>query len=135
MATGELFFIVDSDDMLTEDAVETVISEWHKVRNQNLCGMSFLRGKQVNGGLTARKESIFPKDYAISNFIEMKYNTGSSADNAEVWVTECLRKHPFTVYPGEKFMSEGMVWIRMAKERDMLFINRIIYICDYLEGG
>lgn len=135
MATGELFFIVDSDDMLTEDAVETVISEWHKVRNQNLCGMSFLRGKQVNGGLTAMKESIFPKDYAISNFIEMKYNAGSSADNAEVWVTECLRRHPFTVYPGEKFMSEGMVWIRMAKGRDMLFINRIIYICDYLEGG
>ncbi|MBO5137511.1 MAG: glycosyltransferase family 2 protein [Spirochaetaceae bacterium] len=28
LAKGELFFIVDSDDFLTDDAVESIVSEW-----------------------------------------------------------------------------------------------------------
>ncbi len=135
LARGELFFIVDSDDAIVPEAVETILAEWETVKDKDLCGMSFLRGAYHDDKLISRKESVFPKDRFIGNFIDVKYNHGSSADNAEVWVTECLRKHPFNVYPGELFMSEGMVWIRLAKERDMLFVNKIIYICDYLEGG
>lgn len=135
LAQGELFFIVDSDDALVPEAVETILTEWDTVKDKNLCGMSFLRGAYRGDKLVSRAESEFPKDRFIGNFIDVKYNHGSSADNAEVWVTECLRKHPFNVYPGERFMSEGMVWIRLAKERDMLFVNKIIYICEYLEGG
>lgn len=135
LAQGELFFIVDSDDALVPEAVETILAEWETVKDKNLCGMSFLRGAYRDNKFVSRAESVFPKDRFISNFIDVKYNHGSSADNAEVWVTECLKKHPFNVYPGERFMSEGMVWIRLAKERDMLFVNKIIYICEYLEGG
>lgn len=135
LANGELFFIVDSDDTITNDAIETLITEWERVRDQNLCGMSFLKGEKINGEIKCRKESIYPKDNIISNIIEMKYNRGVSADTAEVWTTECIRKHPFTVYPGEHFMSEGVVWIRMCKEKDLLIRNKIIYIYEYLEGG
>lgn len=135
LAHGQLFFIVDSDDTITNDAVEVILTEWEKVKNLNLCGMVFLKGKRINGTLKSLPESVFPKDNVISNIIKMKYNRGTSADSAEVWVTDCMRKHPFSVYPNEKFMSEGMVWIRMSKEQDMLFRNKIIYICDYLEGG
>lgn len=135
LADGELFFIVDSDDSLTEDAVETIIREWTKVREKHLCGISFQRGHYINEKLECNRETLFPKDRIISNFITMKHNRGVSADNAEVWTTECMLKYPFTEYPGEKFMSEGMVWIRMAKQWDMLCVNKIIYICEYLEGG
>lgn len=135
LAVGELFFIVDSDDSLTEDAVETLVVEWDKVRDKDLCGMSFLKGEKIDVGVKCRKESMYPHDTVISNIIEMKYNRGTSADTAEIWTTECMRRHPFNVYSGEKFMSEGMVWIRMAKEKDMLFRNKIIYVYEYLEGG
>lgn len=134
-AHGQLFFIVDSDDTITEDAVEVILTEWEKVENLNLCGMAFLRGRIIDGTLTSIPQSVFPQDNVISNIIKMKYNRGVSADSAEVWVTDSMRKYPFTVYPNEKFMSEGMVWIRMSKEQDMLFRNKIIYICDYLDGG
>ncbi len=135
LAAGELFFIVDSDDTLTPDAVQTIISEWTQLRDKNLCGMSFQRGHYNNGKLESYKQALFPQDRQISNFITMKHNRGTSADNAEVWTTESMRRFPFTEYPGEKFMSEGMVWIRMAKEKDMFCSNKIIYICEYLEGG
>ena len=41
---SELLFIVDSDDVLTSDAVETILKDWDAVRNKNLCGISYLRG-------------------------------------------------------------------------------------------
>ncbi len=135
LAKGELFFIVDSDDYLTNDAVEAICTEWGIVKDKNLCGMAFLRGAYVNGCLESKKESVFPENHFIGNFIDVKYNKGSSADNAEVWVTECLKDYPFNIYPNERFMSEGMVWIRLAKDKQMLFVNRIIYVCEYLEGG
>lgn len=135
LAEGELFFIVDSDDVLTTDAIETIITEWNKVRDCNLNGISFLKGENLPKGITCRQESMFPEDNIISNIIDLKYNRGTSADTAEIWTTESIRRYPFTVYPGEKFMSEGMVWIRMAKERKMLFRNKIIYIYEYLENG
>lgn len=134
-AHGQLFFIVDSDDSIIEDAVEVILTEWEKVKNLNLCGMVFLKGRIIDGTLTSIPQSVFPQDNVISNIIKMKYNRGVSADSAEVWVTDSMRKYPFSVYPNEKFMSEGMVWIRMSKEQDMLFRNKIIYICDYLDGG
>lgn len=135
LAKGELFFIVDSDDRLTSDAVETIVAEWEQVRDKNLCGMSFQRGHYVEGKLICNNDTLYPRDGMISNFITMKHNRGTSADNAEVWTTECMRRYPFSEYPGEKFMSEGMVWIRMAKEKDMLCSNKIIYVCEYLDGG
>ncbi|MDE6273180.1 MAG: glycosyltransferase [Muribaculaceae bacterium] len=135
LAEGELFFIVDSDDSLTPDAIETIISEWNSVKDKNLNGIAFLRGRKTKDGYVANNASVFPEDNVISNIIVQKYNRGVSADNAEVWTTESIRRHPFTIYPGEKFMSEGMVWIRLAKENDMLFRNKVIYICEYLEGG
>lgn len=135
LANGELFFIVDSDDALTPDAVQTILVEWSRVKYKNLSGIAFLRGHMTDNGLESVPESVFPEDNVISNIIEMKYNRGTSADTAEVWTTESLRRHPFNIYPGEKFMSEGMVWIRIAKEQDMLFRNKIIYICEYLEDG
>lgn len=135
LASGDLFFIVDSDDYLTDNAVETIVGEWIKVKNSNLCGMSFQRGRYINGNLVCKDETKYPEDCMISNYITMKHNRGTSADNAEVWVTKYMREHPFTVYPGERFMSEAIVWIRLAKERDMLCSNKIIYVCEYLEGG
>jgi len=135
LAKGELFFIVDSDDYLTPDAVETIVNNWEKVKNIGLNGIAFLRGRETPNGVFPLSGSVFPKDGVISNIIKVKYHRGVSADNAEVWKTADIRRHPFTVYPGERFMSEGMVWIRMAKEGDMLFRNKIIYICNYLDGG
>lgn len=131
LAEGELTFIVDSDDILTEDAIEEVILNWDKVKHMNLCGMSFLRGytkKQVIG-------DKHTEDFCIDDFINMRFNKHVKGDKAEVWVTEKLKEVPFPEIEGERFFGENYVWVNLAKKYKMLFINRIIYITEYLEGG
>lgn len=128
---SELLFIVDSDDVLTPDAVETILNDWNEVRSNDLCGISYLRGYNE----TKVIGDMHPRNNGIDNFINLRFNQGIDGDKAEVWRTDCLRDFQFPEYPGERFISESVAWIYLAKRWDILMVNKIIYITEYLEGG
>ena len=54
---------------------------------------------------------------------------------AEVFMTQILRQYPFPEFAGEKFISEDVAWIEIGKSFDTVYINKPIYICEYLDGG
>lgn len=129
---SELTFIVDSDDYLPPDAVEIILSYHHKYKNTpGLCGYSFLRCHQDGRVNTA----YFPEDEKIASYLETRINGNIGGDKAEVFYTDILKKYPFPVYEGEKYMPEDAVWMQMSGPYQMVHINRNVYICDYLEGG
>lgn len=131
----ELTFIVDSDDFLTENAVEIIVKYADKYatikENKKLCGFCFLR-HYSNGTVNV---AYFDKDEFIGNYVDTRINNGLGGDKAEVFYTKVLQEYPFMEYPGEKFMPEDAVWIAMSQKYDMVHANEGIYICDYLEGG
>lgn len=127
----ELFFIVDSDDLLTHDAIETILSDWNNHCNKNICGIGYLRGDK-KGNVIGDK---YPSDNIIDNFIHLRYNKSISGDKAEVWVTKSLKRYCFPEFDGEHFISESVLWIKVSRNKDMLFRNKIIYITEYLAGG
>ena len=135
MAEGELFYIVDSDDYLTDDALETIMKTEKTIpKNEKHCFAGVC-------GLKAYSTSI----YVGSTFHGAEYlditslqrdENQISGDKAEVFYTEILRKYPFPEFDGEKFLSECIVWDRIAKDGYKLrFFNKIVYICDYLQDG
>ena len=131
--TSKLTFIVDSDDILAEDAVEIILDYHnHYCNDRNICGYSFLRqftNGQVNG-------KLFPKEAMVGSYIECRLNQRDYyADKAEVFLTSVLRQFPFPEYKGEKYVGEDLVWIRMALQFNMVHINKVIYIGDYLSDG
>lgn len=130
---SKLTFIVDSDDILTVDAVETILRYHGRYEDEmNLCGYAFLRAYpdgEING-----KE--FVPDEKVSSYIEARINSDDTmADKAEVFKTGCLKEFPFPEYPGERFLGEDIVWVRMARKYMMVHINKAIYIGNYLEDG
>ena len=128
---GELSLILDSDDLLTEDAVETVLSVWQKYKNDDkICGLSFLRGKSAEQGLAS-----FPKDEFRSNHIDFRINKNIKGDCCEVLRSDILKEYPFPVFEGEKFVGENVLWVRIALKYDTIYIKKVIYLCEYLEGG
>ena len=128
----ELLFIVDSDDVLTSDAIATINEDWKQISNRNnICGIGYLRGYSVN----RRIGDAYTENRAISNFIVERYNKGVDGDKAEVWVTDKLRSFQYPEVEGERFISESVAWIWLAEQYDMFFVNKIIYITEYLTGG
>lgn len=130
---SELTFIVDSDDCVTDDAVESILKIHKKYRSQNnICGYAFLRAFP-DGKVNGKK---FDVDEKIGSYIDVRVNgDDTGADKAEVFKTHCLKEFPFPEYPNEKFLGEDLVWARMARKYEMVHINKAIYVGNYLEDG
>lgn len=131
-AKGELFFIVDSDDSLLPEAIKK-INSWVKTLDDSKkwAGVSGLKGfsRQKNVGQRASTEFIDAK-----NNERRKYHL--EGDKAEVYFTDVLKKYPFPEIPGEKFISEEIVWNAIARDGYYLrWFNEIVYVCSYLEDG
>lgn len=132
-AQGDLFFIVDSDDYLTPDAVEWIIDTASPIMNDNsIGGIAGIRirpdGKKIGGG----------KDFGTidATALDIRNVHHVKGDLAEVFKTEVFRKYPFPDIPGEKFCSEGLIWGRMAGDGVRLrYVHKGIYVCEYLNDG
>ena len=130
---SELTFIVDSDDALVPNAIETVLEYHRKYGMQDrLCGYSFLR-QYPDGKINGK---LFVPDEKIETYIECRINANDTqADKAEIFYTRCLKEFPFPEYKNEKFLGEDLVWIRMALKYQMVHINKAIYVGNYLDDG
>lgn len=128
-----LTFIVDSDDTLTSDAIQTIEEYSHKYKDRfDLCGFSFLR-EYPDGTINGRK---YIRDELVSNYIDIRVNGNDmNSDKAEVFYTRCLKEFPFPEIRGERFLGEDIIWVKMGRKYKMVYINKPIYIGNYLEDG
>lgn len=137
-ADGELFFTVDSDDELTEDALEK-IDEWFKSIKQkiNICGIAANRG-------TTRKttpNSYFKSSYLDKTWLEVySYQEDGklvlSGERAIVFYTDFHKKYYFPEFSGENFLTEAVIYNRIAHDGYKLrFYNDIIWIFEYRDDG
>lgn len=131
-AEGELFFIVDSDDYLTNDALEVIDKTWKSIEDkENYCGVSGLRGCDKNTPIKME----CPKKILDCSVLEFRYKYRIKGDMAEVFVTRILRENKFPEFTKEKFIPESVVWNKLGSMYTTRWINRIIYICEYLDNG
>lgn len=133
IAKGKLFFIVDSDDYLTNDAIEKILKAERTIENSNekYAGIAMAKGydeKKIVG-------TTFKGEYVDATSLEReKYNI--NGDKAEVFYTDILKNNKFPEFEGENFISEALVWNRIARQGYKLrWFQDIIYICQYREDG
>lgn len=127
----ELFFCVDSDDRITRDAISVFINRWEKIQQkEHLSGMVAYRGyneKTIIG-------TEFPHG-VIEETLSGLYKKGKQGDTALVYRTDILKRFPFPVYQGEKFMRESVIYHKIDETLKMLVIPQILYIGEYLNDG
>ncbi|MEG0643130.1 MAG: glycosyltransferase family 2 protein [Clostridia bacterium] len=127
----KLFFIVDSDDYLTNNALEKIIECESTVTQNSVAGIVGLKGNLKNKiqGTTFKGKYI-----DLLNYDRIKNNI--TGDKAEVFYTDILKKYKFPEIDGEKFLTEAIVWNQMAIDGYKLrYFNEVIYICEYLNDG
>ena len=131
-AQGEAFFVVDSDDWLPKDSLENVWGYFNEIKNdERFAGVAGLKGV----GEINFKQQTFEGEYLDATSIERK-KYGIFGEKAEVFKTEILKKYPFPEYEGEKFISEAIVWNKIAYDGLMLrWFNRCVYIYEYQDDG
>ena len=138
LAEGELFFTMDSDDTLTNDALLKV-DMWFKniSDNPNFCGIV------ANRGYTATETINVPFSgaYLDKTLLDMyTYSENGvrvlAGERAFVFYTDFHKKYLYPEFIGEKFMTEAVTWNRMANDGyKVRFFNDIIWIFEYLDDG
>lgn len=132
-AQGELFFIVDSDDMLPPNALAIVAEEWRPISgDSNFGGVA---GLDIAMDTREVIGSGLPQEHIDCNAIDIRYRHHVTGDMKEVFRTEVLREFPFPEFAGERFCPEQLVWFRMARRYRLRYINKPIYIADYQPDG
>ena len=128
---GKYVLILDSDDLLTPDAVETVLQHWRRYENDaQISMMIFLKENARFEPLAYVKEENKPV-----NLLKCKRICVHSSDCCEVIRTEWFLRFPFPVFPGERFLAETALWNRVGEKTLCIYINKPIYVCEYLDGG
>lgn len=132
-ARGELLFIADSDDLLTDDALETVANSWHDISDDK--SFAGIAGLDITMDTREVIGSGLPQEHIDCNAIDIRYRHHVTGDMREVFRTEVLREFPFPEFAGERFCPEQLVWFRMARRYRLRYINKPIYIADYQPDG
>ena len=131
-AKGELFFIVDSDDMLPPDALKRVAEVYRQIKDDSNFGGVAGVDAYPDGGIVG---SGLPAPVIDCNSIDIRTKYHVAGDLSEVFRTDVMREFPFPEIEGEKFCPEVLVWNRIARKYKLRYFNEAIYVAEYQPEG
>lgn len=131
LAQGELFLNVDSDDYLTEDAVEKILLWESKLpKDRKFCAVA----GNLGTGRQETPNTPLPEPFFDGNAFD-RYGV-VDGERAFAFYTDVHRQYLYPDCPGEKFMTEAVTWNRMAHDGYQIrFYNDIIWIYEYKPDG
>ncbi len=149
-AVGEYFMSLDSDDYLTKDATSLIQSWIHDMpEDPDQMKLLGVAGQRINSNgeyllwrnteYGARVPYGGEPTFSDTLTCTMKDRIdrfGMPGDCSEVFRTKILRRYPFPVFPGEKFLSEDAVFFPLSRDGWQLCFHREpLMVGNYLEGG
>ena len=136
LAKYDWFFIVDSDDYLSDDAVEK-LENWI-LENKNNEKVGIISGSRFD---IVQKKQLATPDFLFLNvgfkcFNHKRADFKLVGDRAEIYKTDILRKHPFLEYENEYFVTEDVCWNSISKSGYYTaFYPDVIYFNEYRDDG
>lgn len=132
-ARGRWTFIVDSDDQLPPGALAAAAAAIPEAEADAAIGGIMGLRVRPDGSLIGER---LPAGVRAMDAAALTFTAGLRGDKAELFKTEVLRAFPFPELEGEKFLTECVVWFRIARAGyKLLLLDEPIYVCDYREDG
>lgn len=132
LASGILTVCLDSDDMLTPDAIEIAIKEWELNCSNNVIGILALRGDIQHMNPIC---SSIPKGIKYASITTLRDKYQFEGDTVLFFKTDLLKKVPFKEFEGENFLTETNLYCDLDKYGEMVLHNEVLYLCEYRSDG
>lgn len=132
-AEGLLFAILDSDDWYAPVALERFWHHWQAIpanlqsKFVGVTGLCCYPSEELIG-------ARFPTDVFDSDVIDLRYRHKISGEKSGILRTDVMQQFPYPEDLG-KYISESLVWNRMAKNYQTRFINEVLTVKEYQPGG
>ena len=129
---GKYVVVLDSDDTLTPDAVETIINEWKKYDSDKSVNILYFYKKTPQNEFLCyvKNPNTVTKTYRVRRLSNMH-----SRDCCDVFRAEMFKKYPFPVFSGERFIGEGAAFLNIELAGKGVYVDKSFYVCEYLDDG
>ncbi len=131
-AKGDIFFCIDSDDILNENALAEIESDFRNL-DDNVAGVMYLQGYITDNSKVIGTK--FPKDDMIDTYYNIYNKYKVSGDKLIVFKTDVAKEFYFPIIAGEKFIPEALIYNRISLKYSFLCKNSIMAYKEYLNDG
>ncbi|MGN0417210.1 glycosyltransferase family 2 protein [Anaerostipes faecalis] len=127
----ELNVCIDSDDCLSENAIEIMLNFWNEYGSSKYAGFVGLDA-DLEGYIIGKK---FPENLKETTLSEY-YRKGGQGDKKLVYRTEVMRQYPeYPVFEGEKYVSLGYKYLLCDQDYKLLVLNQVLCNVEYQLDG
>lgn len=131
LAKGDVLCCIDSDDYLTDDAVEIIENNLAEIQDEKICGMLLLK-QDFDGNVLG---DDFPNGIRYASEFELTDRYKLRGEWSQVYKVSVLRENPYPIFEGEKFVTECVLFDKLSFEYKVLLVNESINYCEYQSDG
>lgn len=132
LSESELFVCVDSDDYVLPKFVESHLKVYENIKNmEDVAGIVSLQAHS-DGRLIG---SDFPKNVFKTTLNNLYGKLHFKGDATLAYKTKIIKKYPFIVEDGEKFIGENYVYDQIDQKYSMVLLPETLLIKEYLSDG
>jgi glycosyltransferase involved in cell wall biosynthesis len=133
-AQGELFLILDSDDSCVPETLDRFNFYWDSIQSEyknKFSGVTVLC-KNSEGEIVGDK---FPESPMDMSALKIRSQFKVEGEKWGFHKTDIFKEFPFPEFKGERFISEGLIWNRMAMKYKVRHVNDALRIYEYSPDG
>lgn len=127
----ELNVCIDSDDYMTDDAVEEIVNYWEKNKSEKLAGFGALNLFE-NGDIIG---TIFPKDLKESRYFDLYKVHKVKGDKKFIYRTNLIKENPYPIFQDEKYVGLDYKYMKLDDRYLLGLMNKPVCVVEYLSDG
>lgn len=127
----ELNVCIDSDDYMTDNAVELIINYWKNNRKDEYCGFGALNIFE-NGEVIGTK---FPEGLKESKYFDLYKKYKVKGDKKFIYRTELIKQNPYPIFKGEKYVGLDYKYMKLDEKYCLGLMNEPVCVVEYLADG
>lgn len=129
----ELNVCIDSDDYMTDDAVEIILNHWNNMHDkENIAGLVGL-DIDLKGHVIGSK---FPDDLKESTLYDIYHVYKVKGDKKLVLRTEIVNQYPpYPIFEDERFVPLHTLYLMIDQDYVLVCLNHAMCVVEYMEDG
>ncbi|MGL4673150.1 MAG: glycosyltransferase family 2 protein [Cetobacterium sp.] len=127
----ELNVCIDSDDYMTDNAVEIILNVWEKNKRDDIAGIGAL-DIYKNGEIIGTK---FPEGLKETKYFDIFKIHKVKGDKKFIYRTELVKQNPYPIFYGEKYVGLDYKYMKLDEDYSLVLINEAVCIVEYLQDG
>lgn len=129
---GNMVAIVDSDDELIPNSVETILEKWSAFEHdESIGGIIFIKGR-INDAIDTK---LFIFDGVVGTPPKVMLDKNRQGGGFEIIRVSLLKRYPFPEIEGEKYIGESYLWNSIFRTYNMVCYNKVLYRFEFYEDG